>query len=151
MLGNRHGVRVLELLLVVCAGCANHDVTVPAACLDGPVPIRSALKQAPGDVRIQGKVKISGCFKGAANAADVQNVGSSFLAATEDLTQRVRREPRSHAAVELGYLLGAVRRGAGTDGGVHYESERRIEQELHGAPTSTPQFRQGLAAGRRSG
>ena len=57
----------------------------------------------------------------------------------------------ARANVELGYLVGAVRRGARTDTGVHYESERRMEQELAGVPTHTREFRLGLAAGGRSG
>ncbi len=154
MLVDRHGRLLLQLLLALSAllaACGNDDVVTPVECMQGPDTIRSALAKAPGDVRLEGRVRISDCFKGAAEAADVQNLGASYLSATQELVERVRTAPHSHAAVELGYLLGAVRRGAGTDGGVHYESERRIEQELGGAPTDTPEFRSGLAAGRRSG
>ena len=63
----------------------------------------------------------------------------------------MRAEPHSHAAVELGYLVAAVRKGARTDHGVYYEAQRRIDQELMGVPTDTPEFRRGLAAGGRGG
>jgi hypothetical protein len=139
------------LLALLLAGCGNHDVAVPAECVAGPAAVRAALAKAPAEVRLDGRVRISDCFKHAAGAADVQNLGSIFIVATEQLADRVRAAPHSHAAVELGYLVGAVRRGAGTDMGVHYESERRVEQALVGVPVGTPEFRRGLAAGRRSG
>src|SRR5919199_1758499 len=153
MLCNRHARLVLQAVVVaaVVAGCGNQDVTVPVECLEGPRTVAAALKRAPGDVRLEGRVRISACFKHAANAADVQNLGGILLESTQRLTARVRRAPQSHAAVELGYRVGAVRRGARTDTGVHYESERRVEQELIGVPTGTPEFRRGLEAGRRAG
>lgn len=133
------------------AGCGNEDVATPVECLEGPATIRSALARAPGDVRLEGRVRISDCFQHAAGPADVQNLGAIFIASTQQVAERARRAPHSHAAVELGYLVGAVRRGARTDTGVHYESERRVEQELVGVPTRTPEFRRGLDAGGREG
>jgi hypothetical protein len=126
-------------------------VAVAPECLENATAVSRALTSAPGDVRLGGRVKISDCFQNAASSADVQNLGAIFIEATGDTAARVRRAPHSHAAVELGYLVGAVRRGATTDGGIHYESERRVEQELVGVPTGTPEFRRGLAAGRRAG
>ena len=133
------------------AGCGNEDVSVPVECLEGPATVRKALASAPGEVRLGGRVPISDCFQQAASSADVQNLGAIFISATRQVATRVRAAPHSHAAVELGYLVGAVRRGARTDTGIHYEAGRRIEQELIGVPTRTPEFERGLAAGRRSG
>jgi hypothetical protein len=142
-------------LALACAallgGCGNEDVAVPVECLEGPQTVREALAKAPGEVRLGGRVAISDCFQQAASAADVQNLGGIFIAAAEQTAARAKAAPHSHASVELGYLVGAVRRGAGTDHGVHYESERRVEQALVGVPTHTPEFRRGLEAGRRAG
>jgi hypothetical protein len=124
---------------------------VAPECLENADTVTKALARAPGDVRLGGRVRISDCFQNAASSADVQNLGAIFIDATAKTAARVRQAPRSHAAVELGYLVGAVRRGAHTDGGVHYESERRVEQEIVGVPTGTPEFRRGLAAGREAG
>ena len=126
-------------------------MAVAPECLENAATVSRALTRAPGDVRLGGRVKISDCFQNAASSADVQNLGAIFIEATGDTAARVKRAPHSHAAIELGYLVGAVRRGAHTDGGVHYESERRVEQELVGVPTSTPEFRRGLEAGQRTG
>jgi hypothetical protein len=142
--------RALALAAFI-AGCGNHDVVVAPDCTEGVRPVAEALAHAPGDVRIRGNVLISHCFQPAASPADVQSLGALFIEVTHGLAEQVRRAPRSHSAVELGFLIGAVRKGAHTDGGVHYETERRIEQELVGLPTGTPQFRLGLAAGLRSG
>lgn len=151
MLGNRQGARVLQALVVLLVGCGNADVVAAPECLDGPEAITRALRDAPGEVRLAGRTPLSGCFKQAANEADVQTIGHDFLTASQQLGDQVRREPRSEAAVQLGYLLAAVRRGARTDTGVHFETTRRIEHELRGVPTDTPEFRHGLAAGRRTG
>jgi len=126
-------------------------VAVPPECLENATAVTKALEQAPGDVRLGGRTKISDCFQNAASTADVQNLGAIFIEAAHQTAERVRKAPHSKAAVELGYLIGAVRRGAHTDGGVHYESGRRMEQELAGLPIDTPEYRRGLEAGRRAG
>jgi hypothetical protein len=136
---------------VLLAGCGNRDVVVPPECMQGPASLRAALRSAPGPVLLGGRARIRDCFKQAAPSADVQNLGSIFIETADGLGDRVRRAPRSHAAVELGYLMGAVRRGARTDSGIHYQSEQRIEQSLVGVPLDTPEYRRGLAAGKRSG
>lgn len=132
-------------------GCGNEDVVVPVECEQGPEEIRAALRDAPDEVRIDGRVRISDCFQQAAPPASVQNLGASVIEAARDLAERARAKPHSDAAVQLGYLIGAVRRGAGTETGVHYEAVRRMEQELAGVDMNTPEFRRGLKAGREGG
>ena len=143
--------RAALLMLFFMAGCGNSDVAVPVECKEGPQAVQTALATAPADVRLAGKVKISDCFPHAAGSGDVQQVGAIFVTTADQLADRTRTSPHSKAAVELGYLIGAVRRGAGTRMGVHYEAERRIEQSLVGLKTTTSEFRSGLAAGARSG
>src|SRR5690349_8117630 len=89
---------------------------------------------------------IGDCFKHAASSADVQNLGAIVIETTHQLGEEVRKAPHSRAASELGYLVGVVRENAQ---GVYYEVGRRVEQELGGVPTNTPEFRRGLAAGSR--
>jgi hypothetical protein len=122
---------------------------VPVACLDGG--LGSALARAPGEVRLESGTKLSDCFNRAADPAEVQQVATVFIAAAERLAGRARARPHSAAAVELGYLVGAVRHGAGRTQGIHYETQRRIEQELIGVPVTTPEFVRGERAGETSG
>ena len=116
------------------------------ACLDGNVP--KALAAAPGQVRVQG-TRLSDCFTRAANPAEIQQVGTVFIAAAEKLSARARSNPHSAAALQLGYLLGAMRHGTSHTQGIHYETRRRIEQELIGVNTRAPEFVEGERAGER--
>jgi hypothetical protein len=134
---------------VLAIGCGNDEHRVPVACLDGD--ISSALARAPGDVRIGGDTKLSECFTRNADPAEIQQIGAVFIAATEKLAADARARPHSAAAVQLGYLIGAVRRGAGHTQGIHYETERRVEQELIGVNTKAPEFVTGERAGERGG
>ena len=124
---------------------------MPVACLEGPKPIRAALAKAPGAVRLETGTKLSQCFTRAANPAEIQQVGAIYIAVAEQLAPAVRAHPHSAQATQLGYLMGAVRHGAGGTQGIHYETQRRIEQELIGVHTGAPEFVQGEKAGERSG
>jgi hypothetical protein len=141
---------VAVTLVVGLAGCGGGDPGVPAACTQGPGVLKAALASAPGPVRLSG-TPLSKCLARGSSATDVQQVGGMFLTVTQQLAPRARAAPRSHEAVELGYLIGALRRGAGQGFGVYYESERRVESELSGVDQSSPAFRRGERAGERSG
>jgi hypothetical protein len=130
----------------LAAGCGNNEHRVPVACLDGNVP--KALASAPGEVRVEG-VRLSDCFTRNANPAEIQQVGSVFVSAAERLAGRARANPHSPAAVQLGYLIGVVRHATSHTQGIHYETGRRVEQELIGVNTRTPEFVQGERAGER--
>jgi hypothetical protein len=119
------------------------------ACLD-PL-LRSALTHAPGEVRLDGGTKLSECFNRAANPAEIQQVGAAFVTAAEQLAGRARSRPHSAAVLQLGYLIGAVRHGVGHTQGIHYETRRRIEQELIGVNTRAPEFVTGERAGEAKG
>jgi hypothetical protein len=127
-------------------GCGNDGRRVPVGCLDGNVT--KALAAAPGQVRVQG-TRLSECFTRAANPAEIQQVGAVFIASAEKLSAAARSHPHSPAALQLGYLIGAVRHGTGRTQGIHYETRRRIEQELIGVNTRAPEFVQGERAGER--
>jgi hypothetical protein len=133
------------LALVALAGCGSEPSrAVPSACKE-PANVARALERAPGEVRIDGR-PLSDCFVAGADAGDVQAVGLAFLPVAE----RLARDPRGRDAVRLGFLLGAVRRGV-AGGKVYAELGRRIEQELAGVDTGTPEFRRGERAGRARG
>lgn len=123
---------------------------MPVACDTSAQAVQTALKRAPGAVRLDG-VRLSDCFTRAADPAQIQQVGGTFVDAAEALADRMRKAPRSQAAVELGYLIGAVHRGAGNTQGIHYETVRRIDQVLVGLDRRSPEFARGERAGMRSG
>jgi hypothetical protein len=125
------------LLVLLLAGCGNHDVVVAPECTDTVAVMKTAVSHfAP----------LAHCFQHAASSADVQTLGANVIETTHQLADRVRKAPHSRAAVELGYLVGVVRQNAK---GVHYETSRRVQQELIGVPIDTTEFRRGLASGLR--
>jgi hypothetical protein len=131
------------LLVLAAVGCARDDgaAELPSACASEPAVFLDALAAAPGPVRLDG-VAISECLASDASVGDVQLVGSALL----DTAQRLGEERR---ALPLGYLVGALRRGA-EHSQVHLELVRRVEQEALGV-RAAPGFERGLRAGRSSG
>src|SRR5215212_1535693 len=125
-------------MLVLMCGCGNSEHRVPAACLEGPKSLQIALEKAPGEVRLETGTKLSECFNRAADPAEIQQVGAIFIDVTESLAATSRKQPHSRASTQLGYLIGAVRRGSSGTQGIHYETARRIEQELIGVNTRAP-------------
>jgi hypothetical protein len=133
------------------AGCARQErAGLPVECRAGRPALRAALERAPAPVRVEG-VPISRCFVRAGDASDIAAVGSDYLAVASDLALRVRRRPASADSVRLGYLVGAMRRGASRTQGIHDEMIRRIEQELVLVDTGSEAYRRGERAGRATG
>src|SRR5947209_8562606 len=97
--------------LVVLVGCGSKSEKLPVACTEGYGAIVKALAKAPGTVVIDGITPISKCFNRNASGDDIQIAGTNLLAAAQGLADRARAGDRS-AALQLGYLVGAVDRGA---------------------------------------
>ena len=144
--------RALAVVLLAAAagGCrpAQDDEAYPPECANGPAALRAALERAPdGEVAIEG-VRLSECLVPSADAGPLQAFGGSVMAVAASLVERARSGD-DRAAVQLGYLRGALVRGA--DPGVHDELIRRLDQELLRADRRAPAFRRGEAAGRDRG
>ena len=114
-------------------------------CKVAPDAVVRALARAPGEVRL-GARRPSECFAPGSEAGDVQALGLALIPAAERLAPEARAHPRGAAALRLGFLVGAVHRGA-ERGGVYAELERRVRQELTGVDTTSPAYRRGLRAG----
>lgn len=134
------------------AGCGrNEDVTLPAACRLGAPAVEAALRSAPGEVRLAGGTPLSGCLVRTSEQGDVLLVGEVYLQVASRLADRALVRPDGDAALRLGYLIGAIRRGAGDTQGIHDELRRRIDQETRRVDRSGDAYRRGEQAGRRSG
>jgi hypothetical protein len=146
--------RAASLALAACVGalaaCGDGDQAVPAACTDGGDAVRGALRGAPHAVRIDGAA-LSDCLAEDGDGGDVQRVGTGFLDAATFLADRARPNPEGRASLELGYLMGAARRGASRAQGIYTELLRRLEQEVRTVSTRSRAFRRGERAGRREG
>lgn len=140
-------------LAAAAAGCGDDEETrLPIACDDSVPAIQEALATAPRDVSLDGGVKLSTCVEHARSGADIQTVGALYTATADALALEV---PRSDAAaLRLGFLIGAARRGAARTSGLHEELLRRLENStgLDGTPPARrAAYRRGLAAGRAGG
>ena len=154
MSARRAAPLALPMLAValLAAGCGEDNRPLPTACASGPGPTVRALHAAPHPVRLAGGTKLSSCVERARSDADIQTVGSQFTRAADSLAGAM--EHKDQAALQLGYLIGAVRKGARHTNGIHGELVRRVEQTLGlgGAPPARrAAFDRGLAAGERTG
>ena len=123
---------------------------VPVECKQGPEAFENALGAAPAPVRLGG-VPISECLARRAEAGDVQTVGSALVPVASRLAGPARRSPEGAEATQLGYLIGAVRRGSSSSQGIWVNLRQRIESEALGVEEGSEAFRRGERAGRESG
>ena len=154
----RAGLFLALLLVTTLASCSRTSGSekVPSACTDGEplarvAALRSALAQAPGPVAFQDGTKISDCLAHDADSGDIQEVGSMLLTVTQQVMGAASGPHDARALVELGYIEGAVHRGAAKAQGVDGEIERRIQQEMTPVDTGSGAFRRGEQAGRSGG
>jgi hypothetical protein len=132
----------LALVLVV-AGCgSDKNEALPAACTNGPGAVVKALDKAPAAVSLDG-TPISRCFNRDASGQDVQILGTNLVTAAQELADQ------GHA-LQLGYLVGAARRGAKRNG-LGAEIVRRLEAEASRVSSARAEYQRGLRAGLSNG
>jgi hypothetical protein len=137
-------------------GCGSNDEdTAPAACLASPAGYLTALERAPAAVRLPGDVPISDCLVPNQTGGQLASVGRSMVVAATRLNVAARRDPAGPAALQLGYLIGAVSKGADT---IHVDLVRRLNSAAHFSASGGTQpasfersFGRGYAAGHQSG
>jgi hypothetical protein len=141
------------LLMVGCGG-DSHD-EAPAACLATNQGYLRALERAPGEVRLGGTTPISACLVPEQDAGQLANVGQEMIVAATKLNAEARRDPEGAGSVQLGYLLGAVAKGADA---IHTDLVRRLNTAARFSETGGTlpagferAFGRGYAAGQRSG
>jgi len=148
--------KAIASALVVAAswgsGCGSEAGPLPPGCRVAPSQVYTALRAAPGLVRLPGGARLSTCVKRAREDAELQNVGASYTQTADALARQLSGSDA--AALRLGYLIAATRRGASTTNGIATELVRRLEQTtgLDGPPAARRSaFERGIRAGKRSG
>jgi hypothetical protein len=138
----------LSLVVAALAGCGNDTKRLSASCTRSSGRITRALAAAPGSVKLEDGTPLSDCVQAATGSADLQNVGAVF---TEVGSRLARAAPRDRAsALRLGYLVGAVERGAARTAGFQDELTFRMRTFLDNRAISGAE-RAALAQGRRAG
>lgn len=114
--------------LLAVAGCGSSEPPeTPAACLAPASAYVEALRAAPNDVRLAGDTRISACLVDEQPAGALQTVGKSLVEAATELNREVRRTEDPDGFVQLGYLEGAIERGAAATGGIHRDLVLRVD------------------------
>jgi hypothetical protein len=141
------------VLLVAGCGAKKNDLA-PAACLVTNQGYLRALERAPGEVRLAGTAPISDCLVPEQDAGQLANIGREMIVAATKLNAEARQGSDA-AALQLGYLIGAVSKGADA---IHTDLVRRLNSsaqfsETGGALPASFQraFGRGYAAGHTSG
>ena len=148
-------LRGTALLLVlgslVPAGCSKQgDQGVPTACRQGSTALSEALREAPGRVTLDG-TPLSHCIKDTSAGGELHDVGQAYVYVAARLADSAAEDPEGAAAVQLGYLMGALHRGRVGAQGVGHELTRRMRTELLRVDVRSPAFRRGERAGRQRG
>lgn len=146
----RTGV-VCVLALLAFGGCG--DRTPPAqACMEAQrADVLQALAHAPRHVALADGTSLSQCVRRTIDDSRLQALGATLTAAADELTQRTRASDA--AAFQLGFLIGAVDRGAAQAAGLQGELANRIAGAASGFGSGPRRalLLRGRAAGRRDG
>jgi len=149
----RHRALAAALVVLLLAGCGSSGPEpLPQACAVRPAAIEAALQRAPGEVRLTDDTPLSVCVDRAAeHDGELQTLGVTLTQVADDL--RTSADKDAAAALRLGYLVGAVRRGAAATPGVASQLARRIEQTAGGdlAEPSRAALQRGISLGEAGG
>lgn len=144
----RAAMAIGTALAALGGGCGAGREPFPPACGDGPARVSQALRAAPGEVRLYDGTLLSECVARAGDDGELQQLGFSLTPVADRLAQQRTRR----AALRLGFLVGAVRRGARRGNGVQAELVRRIESRVgYEDPALLQAARRGAAAGEEHG
>ena len=146
-------VRVLALLAAASlAACgASGEPALDEACMSDPAAIEHALTRAPRPVTLPSGTRLSQCVSNARSDADLQTAGAVLTRAADHLSAQARTGD-TDAALRLGYLVGAARRGAAETNGIGLELSHRLEVSARRLPPEgQADYDRGVRAGERSG
>lgn len=138
------------LCLLVLSACSREDEATPMGCLAGDKAVLEALERAPGRVVLEG-TPLSACLGDTTDGEALQAVGVAYLDAATALADRAAEDPDGEAALQLGYLLGAVKRSEAGAQGVGYELGRRLRSEAARVEEGSKAFDRGVRAGTEGG
>ena len=157
-------MRALGLVTFICvtgmlaAGCGSSDDSTPVACLEGAGTYERALKAAPDEVLLEDETLISECLTRNQTGGDLSRVGEAMIETATALNAEAREDPGGAANLQLGYLLGAVERGAEESEGIHSDLVRRlvvaarfVPDKQASPPEFIPTYSEGFEAGRSGG
>ncbi len=139
------------VLLLLAFGACGGRTPIPQACMEAQArDVLRALARAPREVALADGTRLSQCVRRTIDDSRLQALGATLTATADRLAQRMRASDA--AAFQLGFLIGATRRGAEQAAGLQEELANRIAGTagLDGGPRRAALLR-GRAAGRSRG
>jgi hypothetical protein len=142
---------------LLLAGCGSEEVGTPTACLEGPAKIETALVTAPDPVLIDGTVPISDCMIRDQPNGELVNFGSDAVAVATRLGTRAGKPGPDaiRAAIQAGYLVGAMEKGSEDTDGIHAALVDRVRSaasyQVDDSPGASVHYDAGVEAGREFG
>jgi hypothetical protein len=151
----RSSIALVAAAVLLAAGCGTKkNDLAPAACLASNQGYLRALERAPAEVRLAGTTPISDCLVPEQDAGQLANIGQEMIIAATKLNAEAR-EGSDPATLQLGYLIGAVSKGADA---IHTDLVRRLNSSAQFSETGSAlpasfqrAFGRGYAAGHSSG
>ncbi len=141
-------VSLLAVLGLAAPGCGGDRQALPASCAEGPGAVLRALARAPRSPALGDGTRLSECVARAYGDGELQQLGYTLTPAADRLAVR----GTARAAYELGFLIGAVHRGASRTNGIHGELVRRLDgTATFDDPRLVVAARRGIQAGESSG
>jgi hypothetical protein len=140
-------VAVACTLALVLGACDSQRAALPASCGAPAAQVVAALASAPQAVLMADGTPLSRCVRDADSTAELENVGVSLHGAAQLLRDRAD----AGAAVELGYLVGATRKGARGSPGVSSELAVRVGRVAGRLIAAEPALRADVQRGVRAG
>ncbi len=154
-------ISAIAIILVSAAfvsGCGETEADTPSGCLDGAASFASSLRQAPGPVLLGGTTSISDCLVRDQREGDLVNFGEIAVKVANETGSRLSQPGAEgiKAAIDAGYLVGAMESGAEGSGGIHTTLVERVRSaattDLSQASDSVKgHYEAGLEAGREVG
>jgi hypothetical protein len=120
------GAHLAAIPALLLAGCGSSQQPLPAACLGESAAVVRALERVPASATLADGTPLSRCVRLARGDGELQELGVSLMQVADALRPRAAADPV--VALRLGYLVGAVRRGAAATPGIAAQLARRVEQ-----------------------
>jgi hypothetical protein len=139
---------------VLVLGCGDTDTDTPDVCLESPAKITAALRTAPEPVLLDGETTISDCLVRNQPEGDIVNFGANITEVASGLGRDAAESGPDglKAAIDAGYLVGALENGAEDTDGIHTTLVDRVESAAsNGLIDETALKRAHYEAGRKAG
>ena len=138
----------------VILGCGETGTDTPDVCFEDPATITAALRNAPEPVALDGDTIISDCLVRNQSDGDLVNFGTNITEVATGLGAASSGPglAGTKAAIDAGYLVGALEKGSEESEGIHSTLVDRVRSAAtNGLADASELKRQHYEAGREAG